>query len=88
MLDEFYDVQTGLPRGWNTADERTGGAIELLARFDDYRLFGDWRLPTHQSYRLTGDAQVIAITNAEWDTTPDSVFEMPAEVKARLASHQ
>ena len=88
VLDEFYDVRTGLLRGRNTADERTGGAINLLARFEGYRLFGDWRLPTRQSYRLTGDAQVVAITNAEWDTTPAAVFEMPAEVKARLGRSQ
>jgi len=88
VLDEFYEVGTGLSRGRNTPSGRTGGAITLLARFEDYRRFGDWRIPTRQTYRLTGDAQVVTITSAEWDTTPDSVFDMPAEVKARLAQHQ
>jgi hypothetical protein len=28
---------------------------------------------------------VLTITNAQWDFTLDSVFDMPAEVKSRLA---
>jgi hypothetical protein len=85
VFEEFYDVQTGLLRGRHTTDERTGGTLRLLASFEDYRRFGDWLLAARQSYRLTGGPQVLTITNAEWDAAPDSVFEMPAEVKSRLA---
>ena len=88
VFDEFYDVQTGLLRARRTTDERTGGALKLQAAFEDYRRFGDWMLPARQSYRLSGDPQVVVITNVQWDVTPDSVFEMPAEVKARLAMHK
>jgi hypothetical protein len=42
-------------------------------------------LAARQSYRLTGGPQVLTITNAQWDFTLDSVFDMPAEVKSRLA---
>ena len=85
---EFYDLQTGLLRARHTNDERTGGSLRLLATFDDYRRFGDWMLPTRQSYKLTGGPQVLTITNAQWDLTPGTVFDMPAEVKARVAPHQ
>jgi hypothetical protein len=88
VVDEFYDVQTGLLRARHTTDERTGGGLRLLATFDDYRRFGDWMLAGRQSYKLTGGPQVLTITNAEWDTTPDSVFDMPADVKSRLALHE
>lgn len=88
VIDAFYDVQSGLLRARHTTDERTGGAIRLLATFDDYRRFGGWMLPIRQSYKLTGEPQVLTLTNAEWDATPDAVFEIPAEVKARLALHQ
>ncbi len=56
-----------------------------LATFDDCRRFGDWLLAAHQSYKLTGNPQVLTIKKAEWDTTRDAVFDMPADVKARLA---
>jgi hypothetical protein len=88
VLDEFYDVQTGLLRARHTTDERTGGALKLLGRFDDYRRFGDWLVATRQSYRLAGDPQVLVVTNAEWDVVPASQFEMPAEVKARLRAQK
>jgi len=85
VFEEFYDVQTSLLRARHTTDERTGGALRLLATFDDYHRFGDWMLAARQSYRLTGGPQVLTITNAQWDFTLDSVFDMPAEVKSRLA---
>lgn len=88
VLDEFYDVQTGLLRARRTTDERTGGALKLMARFDNYRRFGDWRVPTHQSYKLSGDPQVLVVTDAQWDTVPASAFDMPPEVKARVAAHK
>jgi hypothetical protein len=88
VFEEFYDVQTGLLRARHTTDERTGGAVRLVASFDDYRRFDDWQLPVHQSYKLTGGPQVLTITNAQWDITPPAVFDTPAEVKARLAQHQ
>jgi len=75
-------------RARHTTDERTGGAVRLVASFDDYRRFDDWQLPVHQSYKLTGGPQVLTITNAQWDITPPAVFDTPAEVKARLAQHQ
>lgn len=87
VLDEFYDVQTGLLRARHTTDERSGGELKLLAKFEDYRRFGDWMLPTHQNYRLIGAPQVLTLPNAQWDSTPDAVFDMPAEVKARLEQH-
>jgi hypothetical protein len=88
VFEEFYDVQTGLLRARHTTDERTGGTLRLLATFDDYHRFGDWMLSGRQSYKLTGGPQVLTITNAQWDITTDSVFDMPADVKSRLALHQ
>jgi hypothetical protein len=88
VFEEFYDVQTGFLRARHTTEERTGGALRLLATFDDYRSFGDWQLAARHSYKLTGGPQVLTITNAQWDTAPAAVFEMPANVKARLAEHQ
>jgi hypothetical protein len=83
MFDEFYDVETGLLRARHTNDERTGGVVKLLATFDEYRRFGDWMQSTHDSYRLFGAPQVVITTNVEWDSVPDTVFAMPADVKSR-----
>ena len=83
MFEEFYDVETGLLRARHTNDERTAGSVKLLATFDDYRRFGDWMQSTRDSYRLFGAPQVVTITNVEWDSVPDTVFAMPADVKAR-----
>jgi len=85
VLEEYYNVQTGLWCARRTTDERFDGTLKLLATFDDYRRFGDWMLAAHSSYKLVGAPQVLTITDAEWDTAPAAVFEMPADVKARLA---
>ena len=81
VFDEFYDVQTGWLRARRTADERNGGAFKLLVEFENYRDFGGWMLPMRQSYKLIGQAQVLVLRGAEWDSVPDAAFEMPAEVK-------
>jgi hypothetical protein len=88
VFDEFYDVQTGLLRGRRTTDERTGGTLKLQAFFEDYRRFGDLMLATRHRYKLSGDPQGLVITNAQWDVALDSIFEMPADVKARLAQQK
>jgi hypothetical protein len=84
VFDEFYDVETGFLRERRTDDERSGGALKLLATFEDYRRFGDWMLPAHESHRVAGDPQKVSVTKVEWDTTPDSVFDMPAEVSKEV----
>jgi hypothetical protein len=88
VFDEFYDVKTDLLQGRRGTDERTGGALRLQASFGDYRRFGDWMLAARQKYKLSGDGQGFVITNAQWDVAPDSVFEVPADVKARLAQQK
>jgi hypothetical protein len=88
VFEEFYDVQTGLLRARHTTNERFDGTLKLLVTFDDYRRFGDWMLPTRQIHKLMGDPQVLTVMNAEWDTVPATAFDMPADVKARLASKQ
>ena len=84
VLDEFYDVQTGLLRARRTTDERSDGTLKLRATFEDYRRFGDWMLAARQSYKLVGQPQVVTLTNVEWDTAPDAVFDLPADVKSHL----
>jgi len=88
VLDEFYDVQTGLLRARRTTDERSGGALKLQTTFEDYRRFGDWMLSSRERYKLSGEPQGFVMAEAQWDVAPDSAFVMPAEVKARLAQRK
>ncbi len=84
MIDEFYEVKSGLLRERRTSDERGGGALQLVAKFDDYRRFDGWMVPRQQHYKVIGEPQGLIVTNAQWDVVSDSAFEMPAEVRAKL----
>lgn len=84
--EQFYDIATGLLVGYafNTAWRGGHGAATQL--FEDYRDFGGVRMPTKNTTRDGNDVSVFTIASVTWDDVPDSLFELPPAVHARLRS--
>jgi hypothetical protein len=82
--EQFYDEETGLLVGYafNTAWRGGNGAATQV--FEDYRDFGGVRMPTKNTTRDGDDVSVFTIASVTWDDVPDSVFELPAAVRAKL----
>jgi len=84
--EQFYDEETGLLVGYafNTAWRGGNGAATQV--FEDYRDFGGVRIPTKNTTRDGDEESVFTIESVTWDDVPDSVFALPAEVRAKLKS--
>jgi hypothetical protein len=50
----------------------------------EYKHFGDLYLPCKISQKASGLETVMTITDTEYDSVPDSAFELPKDVKTLL----
>ena len=81
---EYYDAQTGLKAGSTTTRETPMGTVTATTVESGYRKFGDILQPASVKQTLMGLQQVIALTTVEYDTVPESVFELPTQIKALI----
>ena len=82
--EQFYDKETGLLVGYAFNTAWRGGHGAATQVFEDYRDFGGVRMPTKNTTRDGEDVSVFTIASVTWDDVPDSVFELPAAVRAEL----
>lgn len=83
---EFYSVKTGLQIGFTGTQESSFGAITATSVNNEFKKFGDLLLPSKVTQKMSGLAQTMTIETMEFDSVPDSTFELPAEIKALLAA--
>lgn len=81
---EFYSVKTGLERGSVASQESPFGPVNVTSVVSDYKKFADTVLPTKVSQKMSGVEQIMKIDEVEFDKTPESVFELPKEIKTLL----
>lgn len=81
---EFYDVETGLKAGGVTTRETPMGTVTGTTVETDYRRFGRLLHPTTVRTSIGPVTQVITIATVEYDTVPESVFELPSGIRALL----
>jgi hypothetical protein len=78
--NQFYDVQTGLLVGYRFEND-TSKAISVM-RFDDYRNFGGPLIATKNTSRSGDQSQTFTYEFVSYEALDDSIFELPAAVKA------
>jgi hypothetical protein len=81
--EQFYDKETGLLVGYAFNTAWRGGSGAATQVFEDYRDFGGVRMPTKTTTRDGDDVSVFTVASVTWDDVPDSVFELPAAVRAK-----
>lgn len=85
---EFYSIKTGLQVGFTGSQESAFGKITATSINQEHKKFGDLLLPSKVTQKMAGAglSQTMTIESVEFNTVPDSMFAIPAEIKALLES--
>ncbi len=79
---EFYEVESGLRRGSQGIAVTPMGEIPVTNVESDYKTFGDLIIASKTIQKVMMQEIVITIESLEHDNFDQSVFELPAEIKA------
>jgi hypothetical protein len=82
---EYFDVTSGLQAGSEMTRTLPQGVVQTMNFTRDYKKFGALMQATTIVQRALGLDQVVTISSIEYDTVPDAVFDIPADVKPLLA---
>ena len=85
-ITEYYSVKTGLQKGFVGSQESALGTITATSVNEEHKKFGDLLLPSRVTQKMAGAglSQTMVVEAVEFDNVPDSMFELPAEIKALL----
>jgi hypothetical protein len=79
--NQFYDVQTGLLAGYRYQADDKSSALSTLV-FQDYKNFGGPMVATKLVSRTGDHMRTFTVKSVTYEPLADSVFELPAAVKA------
>jgi len=79
---EWYDKATGLLSATTRKQVTPMGEFEATTVYSDYKTFDGLRMATTVRASTMGIEQVIHIDSVSTKPIPDSVFELPKEIKA------
>src|SRR5271170_3900446 len=82
--NQFYDVETGLLAGYRFQSDDSGSAVVTVLLFEEYKNFGGPLVATKMIDRTGDTVQTIRFTSVSYEPLDDSIFELPAAVKALL----
>lgn len=81
--NQFYDVKTGLLAGYRFEADDSSKTV-TTALFEDYKNFGGPLVSTKRTFRTGDHSQTLTFKSVSYEPVADSVFELPAAVKALL----
>jgi hypothetical protein len=81
--NQFYDVETGLLVGYRYQAD-AGSPVVNTTAFSDYKSYGSRLTPTKLVNRSGDRMRTLTITSVTYAPLADSLFELPAAVKALL----
>jgi len=79
---EYYDKATGLLHGTARSQESPMGALQATTLNTDYKAFGGVLSPMLVTVKVMGIEQVVRTESVELGPVPDSIFALPAAIKA------
>lgn len=82
--EDCYSVETGLLVASLQTHHDAAGPTDALILYEEYRQFGDIRLPTRITTQVNGVDQVITLDDVTLNNVPDSAFDPPAEIRALI----
>jgi hypothetical protein len=80
--NQFYDVETGLLAGYRYQSDNSGTAEVTTLLFRDYKNFGGPLVATKNIVRTGNKTQTFTLKSISYEPLDDSLFELPAPVKA------
>lgn len=82
--EDCFSVESGLLVGSLRTHHAATGPADALILYEDYRVFGDLRLPTRITTHVNGVDQVITLRTVTLNQVDDSAFAPPAEIRALI----
>jgi len=79
---DFFDRETGLLVGSRRTRATAQGDLEATSLVSDWKPVDGVLLPHKSVQKIMGMEQVMTFTSIQGGAIPDSVFELPAEIKA------
>ncbi|MBR9989094.1 MAG: hypothetical protein KFH98_05015 [Gemmatimonadetes bacterium] len=83
---DCYSVETGLLVGSVRTHHASTGPAQALILYEEYREYGQIRLPSRITTQVNGIDQVITLRSVTFDSVPDSAFTPPASIRALTGS--
>jgi hypothetical protein len=80
--DELFNKDTGLPQGSVRRQASPQGELEITARITEYRTVAGVRMPREIRAEMMGMQIINRVDSTDVRAIPDSVFALPAEVRA------
>jgi len=84
----FYGVDDGLARGMRMTVDSPMGKVPTTTRMVEYKPFDGLKLASKTEIEAMGAVQTMTIDSVDFTPVDPKVFELPAEVKALVASGQ
>lgn len=81
---DCFSVETGLLVGSRRTHQSATGSADALILYEEYRVFGDLRMPTRITTHVNGFDQVITLNSVTLNQVDASAFEPPAGIQALL----
>lgn len=82
----FYGVDDGLARGMRLEVDSPMGKVPTVTRMVEYKPFDGLMLATRTEIEAMGVVQTMTVDTVDFAPIDPKVFELPAEVKALVAS--
>jgi hypothetical protein len=83
-VTEYFDVETGLMLGTEASRETVMGVLPSVSFMRDYKKFGAITQSTTMALRVMGFEQVLRLTSFEFDSVPETAFDLPPQIKALI----
>lgn len=82
----YFSVDSGLVVGMETTNDSPMGEITSITTMSDYETVDGVKLPKTMKVSAAGFDQMMKVTSISHDAIDREIFELPAEIKALLAS--
>jgi hypothetical protein len=81
---DCFSAETGLLVGSMRTHHAATGPADALILYEEYRVFGDLRIPTRITTHINGIDQVITLDKVTLNRVEDSAFDPPAAIRALI----
>lgn len=81
---DCFSVETGLLVGSLRTHHAATGPADALILYEEYRVFGDVRIPTRITTHISGIDQVITLRTVTLNRVENSAFEPPAAIRTLI----
>lgn len=78
---EFFNKETGLQEGFISEQASPLGKVKVTTHIDEYKKFNGILMASKITQNMSGMEQKMEIKSMEFDTVPDSKFELPPQIK-------